>query len=141
MYFFRMAQSNLFFVFLVALICVSVACNQSNASGKSESKRIDSVWTTVLYEFDWQKNDYRVTTARRIIKDSIKTVYDTLADGKINGQSKLVLDTMYFVPIQSTLKDSTGNILKNKEGKDSSITVWPRLPLEKLLHDYNKKYK
>lgn len=92
-------------------------------SSKSEPKQQanDTTFTVVAYSFDWNKNDNRLSTARRV-------VYDTLMPSPADKSRNIVRrDTLYLIPFISK-KDTVESV------------AWIILPKELLLMDFNKSF-
>ena len=122
-------------------IIIGIAC-----SGKSKKEtpatylKTDTSWTVVAYSYDWNLNDHRITTARRIIQDMEKMVAVDSSGGTVTSEKKRIKDTFYLVPIFEPVMDSTKKIIKTVIGKDSLRVTWTKLPPELLLVDYNKHF-
>lgn len=124
---------------LCALIIIYLSCG--NEKGNNFEAKTDTCWTAVHYAFDWNNNEYRDATARRIIQDVYKLVPVDSSGGEVTSKKRWVKDTTYLVPLFEPVLDSLKRPLKMVSGKDSVKVSWAKLPLEYLLVDYNKRFK
>lgn len=108
------------------------ACN--NNPKPVAKKQTDSTWTSVLYAMDWNQNDYRASTAIKIIRDTLKV------DSNNITKNIVVRDTTYFVPI---FLDSliNGQPVFDSLKRKVQILQWVILPQKLMLIDYNKSWK
>jgi hypothetical protein len=108
-----------------------ISCDNGS---KPVSVKSDSTWTSVLYAMDWNRNDYRASTAIRIMKDTLKV--DTTNPTK----NIVVTDTIYIVPIFIDSMVNGQPVYDSLKRKVQNLQ-WVVLPKNLLLQDYNKNWK
>jgi hypothetical protein len=121
-------------IIIIAFVLASCA-NTTKDSTRKLGQR-DTTFTAVAYILDWNTNDYRLSTARKI-------TYDTLMPDSTNPKQNIIRDsTEYQVPIFINLIDSiTKKPLLDSVGKQRQVVRWYILEKEQLLNDYNKDFK
>jgi hypothetical protein len=127
-------------ILLVSGIIFYLSCSNEKGNSNFEAKT-DTCWTAIMYAFDWNNNDHRPATARRIIQDVYKLVPVDSSGGEVTSKKRWVKDTTYLVPLFDPVMDSLKRPLKTITGKDSTKLIWAKLPMEFLLVDYNKRFK
>lgn len=123
-------KKSIFISFLLA------SCGSTYIKSDSHNKN-DTTFTVIIYSFDWTKNDHRVTTAKRVIKDSFELQRADTTKNGITQKREWEKDTAYLVPIV----DSTSSLDSLKRPVKKAELRWVQLPKELLLQDYNKNFK
>jgi hypothetical protein len=123
----------------LAIVGFLFSCNQKSSV---ESGKRDSAYTSIVYAFNADQNDYRTTTALRVCYDTVIVARDSTAT-HIDFVHKAVRDTQYRVPILFSKPDSlNGKPLLDSVGKPKvkTMLLWPLLTKGSLLIDYNKRW-
>jgi len=119
---------------LIAALLLT-ACNSTVKKQTTKLNHRDTTLTAVAYALDWNRNDYRLSSARRIVFDSL------MPDS--NNVSKNIIQRVerYEVPLFINLFDSvTKKPILDSNKQQVQVVRWYILDTALLLHDYNKDF-
>ncbi len=73
----------------------------------------------------------------RVTKDSFMYVKSDTAGNKVTQEKKWIRDTLYFVPVIDTLRDTQGKFILDSLGKPQPKLFWPQAPKKYIIKDFN----
>lgn len=120
--------------FILPLVLFFAACGQATSDYVKSVP--DTVFTTVHYSFNWATNDFRVSTARKIVLDT----FSLQAVDSLTSVKKWVRDSVYLLPFADTVRKN-GKPVLDSLGRPKIDVRWINLPKQFLLIDYNKNWK
>jgi hypothetical protein len=121
-------------LFVIAALLLSACAGTSDKrTGKLQQR--DTTLTAVAYALDWNRNDLRLSSARRI-------VYDSLMPDSTNPSKNIIQRVqVYEVPLFINLFDTiTRKPILDSNKQQVQVIRWYILDTSLLLQDYNKDF-
>src|SRR5688572_6972828 len=120
---------------IIVIALLLAACNSTVKKQSTKLNHRDTTLTAVAYALDWNRNDYRLSSARRI-------VFDSLMPDSTNPKANIIQRVeKYEVPLFINLFDSvTKKPILDSNKNQVQVIRWYILDTALLLHDYNKDF-
>lgn len=114
------------------LTIIIFSCGDKNVTAKKQLP--DTTITTIQTKLNWMINDYRTTTAIRLVKDSLRP------DPSDKTKNIFFVDTSYYIPLQVPMRDSLNKVILDANNKPIPIVIWEYLPDSLVKSDWNEHW-